>query len=227
VGNVLSTLSAQTLPGAGAADDIDVTSALAVFSPQTIDATPTFSTDEDTTALDSGVLSTLQSDDIVVDANATAADPATIQTIPVRTVERNVSESPPLEPATATTTTAAESILLLPLHVTAVEVDQRVALGSLEIASAVSTIVPTVAITVPIVVGGGGAISTEENAVVGINVVSIASTTVFENVVGKDEQTGGTVSDIGAHTSSVSFTETDTSQAITESETSSANTYDA
>jgi hypothetical protein len=227
VGNVLSTLSAQTLPGVGEADDVDVTSALAVFSPQTIDATPAFSTDEDTTALDGGALSTLHGDDILVDANTSAADPATIQTIAARTVERNVSESPPLEPATATTTTAAESILLLPLHVTAVEVDQRVALGSLEIASAVSTIVPTVAITVPIVVGGGGATSTEEDAAAGINIVSIASTSGFENIVGKDEQTGGTVSDIDAPTSGVSFADTSTSRAVTESGTSSANTYDA
>jgi len=58
-------------------------------------------------------------------------------------------------------------------------------------------------------------------------ITPIALTGVSETVVKKDEQTGGTISDTDTQTSSVSFADTSTSQAVTESETSSAITDDA
>jgi hypothetical protein len=234
-------------------DDIEITSSVVLFSLESLDVTPVVSSDEETTALEGGALSVLRGDDIVSSEETSALETPTTQEAdasmaePFVTLEVNDFPAPapaiaittepfitlevndPSIPAstTATATTANASIRLLPLNVTAVEADQREALGSLEVASAVSTILPTTAATVPIVVEDEGAISIEEDAVAGMNIVSIASTGGSEGVVRKDEQTGGTVSDIDAPTSGVSFAETGTSQAVTASETSSAITDDA
>jgi hypothetical protein len=111
--------------------------------------------------------------------------------------------------------------------VTAVAVEQREALGSLEIASAISPVVPSVSTAFPIVVQDEGTASLEEGVVTQMAITPIALTGVSETVVKKDEQTGGTISDTGTQTSSVSFADTDTSQAVTASETSSVITDDA
>jgi len=188
-------------------DNIEITSALVVFSPQSTDVTPIISGDEETSASEGRVLSALRGDDIVADVDTRASETPTIQpanatiTEPFVTLEANDFSNP--EPVTVTVATADASILLLPLHVTAVAVEQREALGSLEVASAITTVLPTAASTVPIVVEDGGAISLEEDAIVSVDVVSIASTFGAENVVRKDEQTGGTISSDGFQTSSV------------------------
>jgi len=72
-------LASAVAPTLGTTDDIEITSALVVFSPQTLDVTPIVSTDEETSAFEGGVLSTLRGDDIVVDADTRAADTPNIQ----------------------------------------------------------------------------------------------------------------------------------------------------
>ena len=74
-------LSGASVAGQQTTDEIEITSAISVISPESLDATPIISGDEDTSALEGGVLSLLKADDIVVDAGTSSIEEGVISNV--------------------------------------------------------------------------------------------------------------------------------------------------
>jgi hypothetical protein len=74
-------LSGASVAGQQTTDEIEITSAISVISPESLDATPIISGDEDTAAFEGGVLSLLRANDIVVDAGTSSIEEGVISEV--------------------------------------------------------------------------------------------------------------------------------------------------